>query len=336
MFPEKIVAFLKAFDRVVVGHLPTPIEKLTGTFPDDNGPSVYIKRDDCTGLGLGGNKTRKLEYLIADAMKRGCTTVFTTGGIQSNHARQTAAMAAKCGLACELFLTPVPGTPKVNYNDNGNVLLDQLFGAKIIWCEDDDHVAVRMDERAQELGPQSVYTVPLGGSNPVGSLGYVRCAQEILEQSQQTGIVFDAIVIATGSCGTQAGLIAGLEIAGADIPVYGYCVSREGEEQASLVSDLLERCAGEIGTPSVDAGKIHCNGDYFYPSYGVANAPTLEAIARLAKQDAILLDPVYTGKAMAGFLDQFGKGTFASKKNILFIHTGGQAGLFAYAEQLKA
>ncbi|SDQ14016.1 D-cysteine desulfhydrase family protein [Pseudovibrio sp. Tun.PSC04-5.I4] len=249
MFPEKIEAFLQKFERATVGHFPTPIEKLSGTFPASSGPNVYIKRDDCTGLGLGGNKTRKLEYLIADAMKRGYTTIFTTGGIQSNHARQTAAMAAKCNLDCELFLTPVAGTPERNYKDNGNVLLDELFGAKIRICEDEKQVDVRMEERAQELGADNVYIVPIGGSNPIGSLGYIRCAQEILEQSQQAGISFDAIVIATGSCGTQAGLVAGLEIAGVNTPVYGYCVSRDGDEQAGLVMELLERCSEEIGTP---------------------------------------------------------------------------------------
>ena len=333
--PGKNRSISSEIRRAVVGHFPTPIEKLSGTFPACDKSNVYIKRDDCTGLGLGGNKTRKLEYLIADAMKRGCSTIFTTGGIQSNHARQTAAAAAKFNLACELFLTPVAGTPEKNYNDNGNVLLNELFDAKIVICKDDESVETCMKERAQEIGADNVYTVPIGGSNPVGTLGYIRCAQEILEQSQQSGILFDAIVVATGSCGTQAGLLAGLEIAGAEVPVYGYCVSRDGEEQERMVMALLERCSQEIGTPPVVASKVHCNGNYYYPSYGVPNDLTRQAISKLAQQDAILLDPVYTGKAMAGLLDQYGKGTFADNKNILFLHTGGQASLFAYADQFS-
>ncbi|WP_020677022.1 D-cysteine desulfhydrase [Geopsychrobacter electrodiphilus] len=322
--------------RMTIGHGPTPLEAMP-RLSQAVGCNLYIKRDDCTGLGAGGNKTRKLEYLVAAARDEGADTLVTIGGLQSNHARQTAAAAAKCGFVCELVLEDVAGTPKQDYYNNGNLLLDRLFGANIhpvVEGEDGVVVADQLMARLAEAG-RKPYLIPVGGSNEVGSLGYVRCAHEILAQITTQNIQVDQIVHASGSAGTQAGLLAGLIAAGADIPVLGIAVSRDTEAQQALVQALLEKTLQYLGLdPALATGRVVADGGYFGEGYGITTPATLEAVKMCARVEGILLDPVYTGKGMAGLIDKCRSGVFSSGQNILFLHTGGSPGLFAYRELL--
>ncbi|WP_339725586.1 D-cysteine desulfhydrase [uncultured Paraglaciecola sp.] len=326
--------YLNHFPRVSLSHSPTPLEKLP-RLSDYLNVNIWVKRDDCTGLAGGGNKTRKLEFLMADAIRKGADTVITVGGLQSNHARQTAAAAAKLGLACELVLEDVAGVPRQDYYRNGNLLLDQLCGAKIHRLETHQSselvvAQVMSDIEAQGKKP---YLIPLGGSNALGSLGYVACAAEIVSQSHALHLSFDQIVVASGSAGTQAGVLAGLIALQQDIPVLGMCVSRSGVAQQTLVEDLLKQTLTlmEIDDTQV-AGKVKANGDYYGEGYGISTDEMTRAVQLVATLEGLLLDPVYTGKAMAGLIDLCQQGFFTPEQNILFIHTGGSQGLFAYSD----
>ncbi|WP_426415360.1 D-cysteine desulfhydrase [Aestuariirhabdus sp. LZHN29] len=323
-----------ALPRVSLCHSPTPLEAMPN-LGAELGIELYVKRDDCTGLALGGNKARKLEYLIAAALEAGADTLVTVGGIQSNHARQTAAAAARFGLACELVLEDVPGTPKQDYYRNGNLLLDQLCGAHIHRIEAGLDLHQAAEERVQRLQAQGSrpYLIPVGGSNEIGSLGYMRCAEEIIDQAREQGLALDHWVVATGSGGTQAGLLAGQLSGGDETPLQGFCVSRSGAEQEALVDGLLGRTLKRIGIPlRARSCRVQANGDYVGAGYGIPSEDTLEAIRLAASKDAILLDPVYTGKAMAGLIGHCRRGLIAPGSKVLFIHTGGAAGLFAYTE----
>jgi D-cysteine desulfhydrase/L-cysteate sulfo-lyase len=320
--------------RVVIGHGPTPIESAP-RLSAKLGCNVLIKRDDCTGLAGGGNKTRKLEYLLADAQSQGADTLITIGGLQSNHARQTAAAAAKFGFQCELILESVKGTPKEDYGDNGNILLSSLLGANIHRLS----VDADCDEYAQQLIEQLIadgkkpYLVPVGGSNVIGSLGYVRCAYELAEQVKQGALKIDQIVIASGSAGTQAGLLAGLIASDLDIPVLGINVSRASAEQTQLVTKLLKQVLLHLGLdPQCADNKVFTNGDYVGEGYGIATQGAIDAIKDCASLEGILLDPVYTGKAMAGLIDLTNTAEIAADSHQLFLHTGGSQGLFAYKQ----
>jgi D-cysteine desulfhydrase/L-cysteate sulfo-lyase len=319
--------------RVEMAHLPTPVEPMPRLSQALGGRvQLSIKRDDCTGLGGGGNKTRKLEYLLADARQQGADTLVTIGGIQSNHARQTAAAAAKQGLACELVLEDVSGTPKTDYYNNGNLLLDKLFGARLHYCDEGEDCNERAERLAAELRTQgrNPYLIPVGGSNETGSLGYVRCANEILAQ---TGGEIDRIVLASGSAGTQAGLLAGLMLAGSTIPVLGICVSRSTEDQQALVTELLRHTLDRLGyTGEIEPGRVQADGGYYGEGYGIATDGMLEAVRLTAQSEGVLLDPVYTGKGMAGLIDLVRQGWIAEGERVLFLHTGGSPGLFAYRE----
>lgn len=319
--------------RIAISHEPTPLETMP-RLSQALGCNLYIKRDDCTGLGGGGNKTRKLEYLLAAAREANADTLVTIGGLQSNHARQTAAAAAKFGFACELVLEDVAGTPKQDYYNNGNVLLDKLLGANIHNVDGED-CAVFADQLMVRLtkAGKKPYLIPLGGSNEIGSLGYVRCANEILAQIEERGVTLDRIVLASGSAGTQAGLLAGLIAVGADIPVLGIAVSRNTEAQQVLVEALLKKTLRHMGLdPGLANGRVVADGGYYGSGYGITTPATIEALKICAQLEGLLLDPVYTGKAMAGLIDMCRKGVFAAKQNILFLHTGGSQGLFAYRE----
>ncbi|RRJ82766.1 D-cysteine desulfhydrase [Aestuariirhabdus litorea] len=323
--------------RVSLGHGPTPLEKLPN-LGAELGIELYIKRDDCTGLALGGNKTRKLEYLVAAALEEGADTLVTLGGIQSNHARQTAAAAARFGLGCELLLEDVPGTPKLDYYRNGNLLLDHLCGARVRVVDEGSDLTLCAEQLMRQLreAGKRPYLIPVGGSNEVGSLGYMRCTEEIIQQAAEQGIAFDHWLVATGSGGTQAGLLAGQLSAGDDTPLLGFCVSRSAELQEALVGELLERTLKRLGIPLRDgASRVRANGDYVGAGYGIPGEDTLEAVRLAASREAILLDPVYTGKAMAGLIDHCRRGLIAPGSRVLFIHTGGAAGLFAYSDSFQ-
>lgn len=328
------MSVLKQFAKVSISHGPTPMEHLPRLSAVLN-CNLYIKRDDCTGLAGGGNKTRKLEYLIADAKALNADTLVTVGGIQSNHARQTAAAAAKFGFDCELILEDVEGTPKKSYYQNGNVLLDHLLGANVHrvpeGIESDTFTAGLM--ASLKAAGKKPYLIPMGGSNEIGSLGYIDCANEIIKQIKEDVLSFDQIILATGSTGTQTGLLAGFIAEDVDIPVLGICVSRPGNEQEQLVQSLLEKTLAMIGLDStLGHNKVFANGDYYGEGYGISTAQTIEAIKLVASTEGILLDPVYTGKAMAGLIALCRNKSIAPDSTILFIHTGGSQGLFAYQD----
>ncbi|MDF0534392.1 D-cysteine desulfhydrase [Shewanella sp. A32] len=324
----------KLIPRVQISHTPTPLEFLP-RLSQALGCDLYIKRDDCTGLAGGGNKARKLEYLIADAQQKHADVIVTVGGFQSNHARQTAAAAAKFGFDCELVLEDVNGTPKTDYYNNGNMLLDHLLGANVHSLKQHENC----HEYAQALVAKLVeqgrkpYFVPMGGSNVIGSLGYVRCAYELLAQIENQQLNIDQIVVATGSAGTQAGLLAGLIAAKSDISVLGIAVSRSTEEQTILVEKLLKEVLSYLGLdPNLAKGRVVTNGNYYGEGYGIPTAAMISAVTRCAQLEGLLLDPVYTGKAMSGLIDLLAKGVIKNGSKPLFLHTGGSQGLFAYRE----
>jgi D-cysteine desulfhydrase/L-cysteate sulfo-lyase len=331
---NQILTDFNAIPRVEITHAATPLECAPRLSTELN-CKLFFKRDDCTGLAGGGNKVRKLEYLLADAQQQGADTLITVGGLQSNHARQTAAVAAKFGYGCELVLEDVAGTPKSDYYHNGNVLLDNLFGANIHRLDVDDDSDVYTQTLIEKLTNEGrrPYLIPLGGSNVIGGYGYVRCAGEILKQLANQNVQVDQIVLATGSAGTQAGLIAGLIAAKIDLPVLGICVSRTTENQQDLVNSLLREILREIDLdPDLAEGKVICNGNYVGAGYGIVTADMVSAVKRCAQLEGLLLDPVYTGKAMAGFIDLCAQGVIPKGSNQLFLHTGGSQALFSYRE----
>lgn len=325
-----------------LAHLPTPLEplrRLAGRLTAELGtsavvPQLWIKRDDATGLAGGGNKTRKLEFLLGEALAQDCDTLVTVGGLQSNHARQTAAAAAIGGLDCELLLQDIEGTPDGSYANNGNLLLDDLLGARVQRFAANADLRRELTHRVTALrgSGRAPYAVPLGGSNSVGALGYVVALQELLEQCKNRAIHPTHLVLATGSAGTQAGVLAGVAAAGVDVQVIGITVSRSATRQCQQVRAVLHETCQRIGIRPPDDAKIICNDGYFAPGYGVVNAGMQRSVRLLAASEAILLDPVYTGKAMAGMIDLIEQGVFQPHDVVIFLHTGGAAGLFAYPE----
>ncbi len=325
---------LARFPRVSLAHLPTPLEFMPRLTEHLGGPNLYVKRDDCTGLGTGGNKTRKLEFLVADAIGKQADVIITQGAVQSNHARQTAAAACKVGMACELIFEKRVADADEAYTTSGNVLLDRVYGANIREVEKGTDMNAAMDELADELraAGKNPYIVPGGGSNPIGALGYVDCAFECVAQANREGIPIDYIVHATGSAGTQAGLVVGLKAMNANIPLLGIGVNAPKAEQEEKVWKLAEETAEFIGAPGcVSREDVVANCDYVGPGYGVPTEGMNEAVKLLARTEGLLFDPVYSGKGLAGMIDLVKKGEFADAKNVVFIHTGGVAGLFGYS-----
>jgi L-cysteate sulfo-lyase len=323
--------------KIQLGHWPTPLEPMLRINEMHKGPELWVKRDDCSGLAFGGNKTRKLEYLLGDAKLKGATTLLTAGGLQSNHARQTAAAAARVGFGCELFLEQVEGISEADYSHSGNVLLDQLLGARLHRLPAGQDLDEAMALRALTLSAagQVPYVMPVGGSNAIGCLGYVDCGLELAQQLQSQQLSFDAIILATGSAGTQAGLLAGLALAGVDIPVLGITVSRSSEKQCEKVLALLHEVQKVLGQAQLHADHVICFDQYYGAGYGDPTPQMIEAVRLAASLEGLLLDPVYSGKAFAGLLDLVRHGYFDSSERILFLHTGGGPGLFAYSECLS-
>ena len=334
---------LARFPRIFLAHLPTPLERLDRLTAELGGPEIWIKRDDCTGLSTGGNKTRKLEFLMAEALAQGADTIITQGATQSNHARQTAAFAAKLGLACHILLEDRTGSNDANYNTNGNVLLDHLHGATTSRRAGGVDMASETEVLAdqQRSDGRKPYVIPGGGSNPTGALGYVNCAFELVGQANDRGLVIDHIVTATGSAGTQAGLITGLKAINAGIPLLGIGVRAPKEKQEENVFNLALRTAEKLGCPGVVArADVVADSSYVGAGYGIPRDDTLEAIQLFAQLEGILLDPVYSGKGAAGLVDLIRKGRFSKGQRVVFLHTGGAAGLFGYdaifAEQRRS
>ena len=324
---------LTRFPRSFIAHLPTPLERLDRLTAELGGPEIWIKRDDCTGLSTGGNKTRKLEFLMAEAQLEKADIVMTQGATQSNHARQTAAFAAKLGMACHLLLEDRTGFKEENYRSNGNVILDHLHGATTEKYKAGLDMNAELDTAADKFRAQGkkVYTIVGGGSNPTGALGYVNCAMELLTQFNERALNFDHIVHATGSAGTQAGLITGLKAMNAGIPLLGIGVRAPKEKQEQNVFQLACDTAIKLGCEGVVKREdVVANTDYVGDGYGLATDGGIEAIKMFAELESILLDPVYSAKGAAGMIDLIRKGHFKKGERIVFLHTGGAAALFGY------
>lgn len=324
---------LARFPRHSLGHLPTPLEpmrRLTGYLRErGTAPSLWVKRDDCTGLATGGNKTRKLEFLLGDAVAQGADVLITQGATQSNHARQTAAAAARAGLRCEILLESRVERDE-EYEESGNVLLDRVLGATIVErLPAGSDMQQAMERRADELSEKgrTPYVIPGGGSNPVGALGYVGCSQELATAP----VHIDWIVHASGSGGTQAGLVAGMWGGRADIPVLGISVRAAAEEQRSTVHQLAVETLHRLDVDdAIPRDRVQVDGRFVGGGYGVPTEGMREAIELVARTEGIVLDPVYSGKAMDGLLTLIGEGRFSPDDNVVFIHTGGTAALFGY------
>jgi L-cysteate sulfo-lyase len=323
---------LSRFPRVRLGHWPTPLEPMPALSRALGGPNLFVKRDDCTGLATGGNKTRKLEFLMGQAREQGAEIVVTQGAVQTNHGRQTAAAAARLGMACEILLERRVREPEPGYELQGNILLDRMFGATLSFHEPGDMNALAL-ARTEELKRQGrkAYFIPGGGSNAVGALGYVDCALELLQQANDTGLRIDHLVHATGSSGTQAGLLVGLEGANTGIPVLGISVRQPKARQEDAVHALAQATAAYVGVKGgIDRARVVAHDDYVGGGYGVPTPAMVEAVQLTARCEGILLDPVYSGKGMAGLIDLIRKGFFRRDDNVVFLHTGGAAALFAY------
>ena len=319
--------------RYTAGY--TPIEELPNFSRALAGPRVFMKRDDLLGLAAGGNKTRKLEFVVADALAQGADTLITCGAIQSNHCRLTLSAAVKEGLKCQLVLEErVPGT--YNPKAAGNNLLYHLMGVeKITLVPAGSDLMAEMQRVADELAAQGrkPYLIPVGASNEIGALGYVACAQEIMAQLFDLGLKVDRVVCASGSGGTHAGLVTGLEAMNARLPVVGINVSRAKEPQEELVHDLAQRTAAKLGLDQpIPRREVLCFGDYVGEGYSIPTEGMVEAVQMVARSEGILLDPVYTGKAMAGLIDLSRQGFFRKDETVLFLHTGGSPALHAYSQ----
>ncbi|MDB5736396.1 MAG: D-cysteine desulfhydrase [Sphingomonas bacterium] len=321
--------------RYTQGH--TAIERLDRLSEALGGPTIWIKRDDQLGLAAGGNKTRKLEFLVADALAQGADTLVTTGAPQSNHCRLTAAAAVKEGLKCRLLIEErVPGTFDPAATGN-NFLFDLLGVESIEMVPAGTDLAAGMARIAETLRGEgrTPYVIPGGGSNPLGALGYVACAGEIVAQSADMGVAFDHVVCASGSAGTHAGLAVGLAAARSQMPLTGVSVRRAEAEQIALVEGLAVRTAELLGhDPAVVKGAIVVDDRWVGAGYAIPTETMVEAVRMFAGLEGVLLDPVYTGKAAAGLIGRIREGLYAATDNILFVHTGGSPALYAYRETL--
>ena len=330
---------LARYPRVASGHFPTPLEKLENLTRELNGPEIWIKRDDCTGLSTGGNKTRKLEFLMAEALAQGADTVMTQGATQSNHARQTAAAAAKLGLGCYLLLEDRTGKTDFDYKENGNVLLARLHGATLERCPPNPDMNGEMEKVAVRLRAEGrkVYTIPGGGSNPTGALGYVNAGIELIYQANAIGLKIDSVIHATGSAGTQAGLVAGLVGINSGVPVLGIGVRAPKQKQEENVFALTEKTAEQAWDSRRRQARGHrCELRLHRRRLWFPAPSTIDAIRTLARLEGILLDPVYSGKGMAGLIDLVKKGFFKKGQNVVFLHTGGSVGLFGYPTDFQS
>jgi D-cysteine desulfhydrase len=326
---------LAQFPRRRYADGPTPLQPLVRLTQALGGANLFIKRDDLLGFAGGGNKIRKLEFVVADALARGADYLVTCGAVQSNHCRLTLAAAVREGLKCGLVLEErVPGSFKPRAS--GNNFLYRLMGVdRIQVVPGGSDMPQAMQAMADEVKAQGgrPYIIPGGASNPLGALGYAACAQEIISQAFDMGLRIDRVVCASGSAGTHAGLLTGFWGTRSHIPVVGINVSRTKAQQEDLVYRLTKETvalAGMGGEMPRDA--VLCFGEYVGPGYSIPTPGMVEAVKLLARTEAVLLDPVYTGKAMAGLIDLVRKGFFRKAENVLFVHTGGSPALYAYLD----
>lgn len=317
--------------RVRLGFLPTPLEELPHLTRALGGPRLFIKRDDQTGLAGGGNKTRKLEFAVAEALNQGADTLVTVGGVQSNHCRQTAAAAARCGLRCVVFLRGHPPAAA-----NGNLLLDYLLGARVVFSGDRTRESVAEDViKEQQTAGHRPYFIPVGASNETGALGFVAALEELDGQLKEQKLQVDRVVFGSSSFGTQAGLCVGAKAVGFKGQIAAVAIDSSHAELQEGVAAIADATARRLGLPLPCRPEEVVGFDgYLGAGYAIMGEPEKEAISLVARTEGILLDPVYTGRAMAGLIDLVRKGEFTKSETIVFWHTGGSAALFAYAAQL--
>ena len=318
------------FERIKLGHFPTPIEYLKNITDHLNGPQIYIKRDDCTGLATGGNKTRKLEFLMPDAIKNQADLVVTVGAVQSNHTRQTAAACAILGLKCLIVLEQRLANAPNAYMTSGNVFLDKLFEAEVILCPIEKDVKEYAEEIMAERKNQGAnpYYIPVGGSNHIGELGYIECIREIIECDKDNS--FTHIVLATGSGGTHSGSIVGKTYYKSNIKIVGISVKDKKNDQEEKVFKLAQSACEYINCDQPNREDVLVFDGYVGGGYGVPTEGMKETVKLMATKEGILLDPVYSGKSFDGLIDLVSKKYFKDTEKLLFIHTGGAASLHAY------
>ena len=318
--------------RIPLGHLPTPLEELPRLTRALGGPRLFIKRDDQTGLATGGNKTRKLEFAVADALDQGADTLITMGGVQSNHTRQTAAAAARCGLRCVVVLRG--HAPAVW---NGNLLLDHLLGAQVVFSGNRTREAVAEEVASQARAAGSrPYLIPVGASNAVGAAGFVAALEELDAQAKERTLRVDRVVFASSSFGTQAGLCVGAKAVGFRGQLAAIAIDSCRDELQAGVAAIATATIRRLGWEMAFApAEVVAYDGYLGAGYAVMGEPEREAISLVARSEGILLDPVYTGRAMAGLIDLIRTGAFGKDETIVFWHTGGAAALFAYADELR-
>jgi len=329
---------LARFPRIRFFPAPTPLEPLENLSRHLGGPRIWLKRDDCTVVATGGNKVRKLEFLAGEARALGADHLITQGAVQSNHVRQTAAVARRIGMTCSALLEHRIETNDRDYLGSGNVLLDQLFGCELAYRPAGTDMQAAIEEEAETLraAGKKPYVIPGGGSNRVGALGYVGCAQELMQQADDMGLRIDRVVHATGSAGTQAGLVVGLEGVNAGVRVLGIGVRAPRDRQEANVHKLAEATADYVGIKGgISRSAVEANCDYVGAGYGIPTDGMLEAVKMLARLEGVLLDPVYSGKAMAGLIALIRTNQFSASENIVFLHTGGAVGLYGYTPVLQ-
>ena len=332
MKPE-LGATLERLPRLELAQLPTPLHRLP-RLSEELDIELWIKRDDCTGLALGGNKARKLEFLLGGAVAGGCDTVVTTGGSQSNHARLTAAACRVAGLDCRLVLD------RGLHPENGNLLLDRLFGARVEFVADQEPetAVAAMEQLRQRLEQEGrkVYMIPRGGSVPTGASGYAAMTLELERQLSSLDLSDVSLYLATGSCGTHSGVMAGRAALGVSWRVQGISVSRPAAQQEDRVLQLSNETLTHLDLDSATiASDVHVDDNFVGGGYGHPDNRTWEAIRLLARSEGILLDPVYSGKAMAGLLAHVREGVVPARSTVVFLHTGGSPALFAYASEVE-
>ena len=331
------------FPRARLSFAPTPLEAMPNLSATLGGPALYVKRDDMTGLAFGGNKARQLEFYFGEALAQGADVALITGAVQSNFVRSAAAAAAKLGMDCHVQLEErVPDIDPVHRN-SGNVLLDRLLGATLYsYAKGEDEAGAdrRIEEIAETLKGQgrTPYIIPLSpGHPPLGALGYVAAAIEILDDLRQQKLKINEIIVASGSTSTHAGLLFGLRVMGSDIPVLGVCVRRSSQQQTPRVWARCLEIAELLGIDCpLTESDVKTMDDTLAPGYGQLNDMTLEALRLAASKEALILDPVYTGKVFAGMVHRIRKGVYAPDDTVLFIHTGGQPALFAYEPEITS
>jgi len=324
--------FLADHPRVRLGHWPTPLQPCDRLREAVGGPRIWLKRDDCSGLATGGNKTRKLEFLLGRALAEGADSVVTFGALQSNHARQTAAACARLGLDCHLVLTRAVDRDDEFYTTSGNLLLDQIFGATLHVVDDSDAAFVRFGELYEQAADEgrTMFGIVPGGSDATGVLGYVDATLELADQLTAQDVDPQRLVVAASTAGTAAGLVLGAALAGLDTTVEAVCVYDTAATTGHELAALVGLAASDLGIAVPDAGRWIVGDDALGDGYGIPTTEGLEAIELLAHTEGVLLDPVYTAKAFGRLLRRVRAGELDEDRDVVFVHTGGSVGLFAY------